>query len=174
MPDVTVILDNWRTAITDARGYHEFKDVSEGSHPVAVDVRRLPVDFDPPDILGKTVTVLPQGRSRTDFVVNPLDTITGRLSGPEGVDVNDVAVKLEPGDRRTTTDRTGYFRFEGLQAADYLVTVDPGSLPQYVLLRGESTKAIRLKIDEPAPIDFEVEVIVPQKPVRQVPLELTQ
>jgi hypothetical protein len=166
---VTLTLDNWKSAVTDLRGYYEFMQVSEGTHHVSIDMRRLPVDYEPAAAMATTALVRPQGRARADFVVYPLCTIKGVVHGPDALTMGSIVIRLEPGDQRTTPNELGQFYFEGLRESDYTIVIDKSSLPPDAVLRSEERQPIRATVGAPAFVEYQVEIVPPQKPVKTIP-----
>ena len=53
-PNVAIILDHNRTAISDATGRYAFTDVPEGTHEVALNMEELPADYSPGPAISRT------------------------------------------------------------------------------------------------------------------------
>jgi hypothetical protein len=101
--------------------------------------------------------------------VLPLSTISGRVTGPEGLTLGDVVIRLLPGSRYTTTAQDGSFHFYNVREGDFELTVDATTLPQGAELKPPSSvkTAVRIGTTTP-PVEFNCIVTNTQKPIRKV------
>ena len=82
--NVSVILDHYRTAVSDATGRYAFTDVPEGPHEVALNMEELPADYEPGPAKLAHVSVEPRAIARTDFNVLRLANLVGEACGAQG------------------------------------------------------------------------------------------
>lgn len=170
-PDVYLVLDSGVAVKTDAFGYFEIQKISEGHHSIALDLDRLPADFNPADRAESSVVLFPEKTTRVEFHLVPLLTLAGiveQVNGnpaPEGV-----VVRLSPGDRYTTTDQAGRFGFYNLPEGDYLVQVDENSLPESARLVSPDRQPVMIRYGSAAaPVQFRYEVVLPgPKPIKTI------
>jgi len=168
---VPVSLDRNRTVLTDAEGHFHFPEVAEGSHSVALDMLQLPADFDPGPVRETTVAVYPSKVARGDLDVVRLAFVQGKVTGPAGVPVDGIAVRIVGTDRYTTPDSEGNFYFYNLGEGDYSFMVDEKTLPEYAVTIKPDRVAVSVRLGrQPEPITFRFEVHQPEKPVRKVVL----
>jgi hypothetical protein len=166
---IPVVLDHGRTVLTGVGGHYVFEGVAEGAHEVALAVEELPADFDPGVRSRSSVVVQPRRIVRADFEVLPLMVIEGRLWGPEKAELKDVIVRLLPGERYTSTDKDGVFRFYNVREGDYSAVLDAQTLPDGGELQSPGQFPVAVRIDSPAlPVNFSFHLKSTQKPVRKV------
>jgi hypothetical protein len=165
---VSVSIDG-RVIITDAEGRFRFPDVPEGIRKVALALHELPAEFDPGKITVSTVTVQPDKLSRADLDVIRLAFIQGKVIAPKDVPVENVVIRMLPGERYTTPDNEGNFYFYNLREGEYEVVVDKNTLPQFAVMNRIERVSVSVKVGrQPEPVSFQFEIRAPQKPVRRV------
>ena len=173
-PGVSVSLDGWRTAVTDADGRYVFDSVPEGAHEVALSLAELPADFDPGEAQKSSVVVQPRRAARADFVVLPLLAFEGKVSGPEGTPLEGIVIRMLPGTRYTSTGTDGSFKFYNVREGDFTVTIDAGTLPEGGRLTSPPGVSVVIRDGTPPPpIEFGFTIHFTVKPIRKV-LEITR
>jgi len=166
---VPVVLDQDRTASTDAEGRFRFAGVAEGSHKVELALQELPAEFDPGKNTGNTILVYPSKLSRADFDVIRLASLQGKVSGPEGVAVDGIVIRMSPGDRYTTPDSDGNFYFYNVREGTYTLAVDEKSLPEFASMKQPDKFVVAVHPDgQPAAVSFGFQIHKPEKPIRKV------
>jgi hypothetical protein len=169
-PNVAVILDHSRTALTDATGRYAFADVPEGLHEVALNMEELPADYAPGPANIARLSVEPRAIARTDFSVLRLANLAGRIVAPKDVQIDDVVVRLVGTKFYTTPYADGTFSFYNLREGQYEVEIDVATLPEGYLLASPARVPVAASSTNPAaPIGFELK-LKPQvvKPVREM------
>jgi len=165
---VSVSIDG-RVIVTDAEGRFRFPDVPEGTHKVALALHELPPEFDPGTITESTIAVHPDKLSRADLDVIRLAFIQGKVIAPKDVPVENVVIRMLPGERYTTPDNEGNFYFYNLREGEYEVVVDKNTLPQFAVMNRIERVSVSVKVGrQPEPVSFQFEIRAPQKPVRRV------
>jgi hypothetical protein len=166
---VPIRLDGYRLAYSDASGYFQFNDVAEGVHQVGPALDELPADVELDGLASADVGVAPRLRSRVDFAVAPLLSVSGRIAAPKGVDLQNVIVRAHPSGRYTTPDLDGNFSLSNLREGTYEVAIDRDSLPQDVVITSAPKLMINLQVDaEPASADFQLAIDHHELPVQRV------
>jgi len=169
-PNVTVILDHYRTALSDATGRYAFADVPEGSHEVELNMEELPADYSPGPANAARVSVEPRAIARTDFSVLRLANLAGKIVAPKDVQVENVVVRLAGTKLYTTPYADGTFSFYNLPEGQYEAEIDAETLPEGYLLASPARVPVAASSTNPAPpIGFELK-LKPQveKPVREM------
>jgi hypothetical protein len=167
---VPVSLDNGRTAVSGPDGHYFFTNVPEGVHEVGLAMDELPADFDPGESPRNQIVVQPNRVARADFEVLPLTSISGRVTGPEKLPLEDIIIRLLPGSRYTSTDRDGAFAFYNVREGDFDLLIDPATLPEGAALESPASVRTSARIGTPAsPVEFIfVTIKSAPKPVRKV------
>ena len=169
--NVTVSLDHYRAAVTDASGRYEFVHVAEGPHEVGLDQEQLPTDYEPGPAPTAIVSVQPQAIARADFTVVRLAYLRGRIVAPVDAPLDGVVIRLAGTNRYTTPDLSGNFAFYNLREGEYDVVIDVDTLPDgYLLASSPSIRSLASSSASPAaPIRFELRLKPqPNKPIRQL------
>jgi len=166
---IPLSLDGVRTVLSGPDGHYVFDNVPEGSHEVGLALAELPADFDPGARQKTQVAVQPRRPARADFDVLPLAVIPGHVTGPEGVELHDIVIRLLPGNRYTTTRNDGSFTFYNVREGDFEVALDATTLPPAVELKSPSSFGSSVRIGTPpAPVEFVLTGNTSQKPIRKV------
>lgn len=169
-PNVTIILDHSRTALSDATGRYAFADVPEGTHEVALNMEELPADYEPGPAQIEHVSVAPRAIARTDFNVVRLANLAGKIVAPKDVQIEDVVVRVVGTKLYTTPYGDGTFSFYNLREGKYEVEIDVATLPEGYVLASPARVAVGASsITPPPPIGFEIKLkpaVV--KPVREM------
>lgn len=164
---IPVSLDGTRASVSDANGHYRFIDVPEGVHHISLDTSQLPADFDSGGVAETDVKVEPRAVARTDFNVARLTYATGKVAAPAGMALENVLIRLLPGDRYTTPDADGNFGFYNLREGDYELVVDAESLPADSTVVSAARLPISVRLDAaPVNAQFELGVRKSEKPVR--------
>jgi hypothetical protein len=169
-PNVTIILDHGRTAVSDATGRYAFSDVPEGLHQVELNMEELPADYSPGPANLSHVNVQPRAIARTDFNVARLANLAGKVTAPAGVQFDDVIVRLVGTKLYTTPYSDGTFSFYNLAEGHYDVEIDASTLPDgYVLASPARVAGDASSASPVSTLGFEMK-IKPQaeKPVREM------
>ncbi len=168
-PGIAVSLDGGRTAVSGADGRYIFESVPEGAHDVTLSKAELPADFDPGGTVAAHIVVQPRRTARADFAVLPLLTLSGKVGGPQGAPLGGIVIRMAPGNRYTTTDDDGAFRFYNVREGDCALAVDPKTLPEGGVLAPSGTVSVPIRVGTvPPPIEFHFAVQSTQKPIRKV------
>jgi len=169
--NVTVSLDHYRAAVTDASGRYEFVHVAEGPHEVGLDLEQVPADYEPGPAPSAMVSVQPQAIARADFTVVRLAYFKGRIVAPVGTPLEGIVIRLAGTNRYTTPDLNGNFAFYNLREGEYDVAIDVDTLPDgYLLASPSSIRSLASSSAGPTgPIRFELRLKPqPNKPIRQL------
>ena len=166
---IPVSMDQDRTATTDAEGRFRFQDVPEGVHKIALALQELPSDFDPGKNTEALLSIHANRATRCDLDVVHLASISGRIVGPPGTSVENMVIRLKPGDQYTTPESNGSFAFYNVREGDYVLELDAKTLPQYAIVTSQRQVPVKIHLGEtPNPVVFQFKVEKPQKPVRKV------
>ena len=166
---IPVRLDGYRLAFTDASGYFQFNEVAEGVHKVGPALEELPADVELDGLASADVGVAPRLRSRIDFAVAPLLSVSGKITAPKGVVLENVVVRAHPSNRYTTPDPDGYFSLANLREGTYDISIDRDSLPEDVVITSAPSLMVNLQVDaEPASADFQLAIEHHELPVQRV------
>jgi hypothetical protein len=169
-PNVAIILDHGRTAMSDGTGHYEFPDVPEGQHQVELNMEELPADYSPGPENVTRVTVAPRSIARTDFNVTRLANLVGKIVAPKDVQVENIVVRIVGSKLYTTPYGDGTFSFYNLNEGHYEVEMDAATIPEgYILASPARVKADASSTGPALAIGFELKV-KPQavKPVREM------
>ena len=168
--NVGVSLDSYREATTDAKGHYEFSEVPEGPHEVALNLERLPTEYELGPATKGRVKVEPRAIARTDFNVVRLAMLSGKVAAPVGTPVEDIVIRLAGTNRYTTPYQDGSYFFYNLREGECEVAIDPQTVPEGYLLASPATAhASARSVTTAPPIVFELKE-KPQavKPVREI------
>ncbi|WP_263366719.1 MSCRAMM family protein [Edaphobacter bradus] len=169
-PNVTIILDHNRTAVSDTTGRYAFADVPEGLHQVELNMEELPADYAPGPADVAHVSVVPRTIARTDFDVLRLANLTGKIVAPKDVQIGNVVLRLVGTKLYTTPYGDGTFSFYNLGEGRYEVEIDVQTLPEGYILASPARMAVVASSTGPAStIGFELKIKPQaQKPVREI------
>jgi len=169
LASIPICLDGTRTVVSGADGRYVFGDVPEGMHEVALSPTELPADFDPGDQPKVQVAVVARRPVSADFEVLPLVSLAGRVTGPDGVPLDGIVIRMAPGNRYTTTDNDGDFTFYNVREGDVVLALDTATLPAEAVLNSPDRVALSLRCGEPPPLaKFSFVRHSRTKPVRNV------
>jgi hypothetical protein len=154
LPDVEVVLNGTTRTRTDAHGRYRFTDVSAGVHRVEV---RNPSD-EPFYFTTPSPTEAGIGTTVNFGVGLLLSRVRGVVTDDAGSPLTGIAVRLQGEGRQESawTAGDGTFRFDGLPAGDYEVSVDPASVPPGYRLRDLRPTSVRTRPGEPTTLVFAV------------------
>jgi hypothetical protein len=165
---VSVSIDG-RAVVTDAEGRFRFSDVPEGTRKVLLALHEPPPEFDPGKITEFEVVVRPDKLSRADLDVVRLVFLQGQVIGPKDVSLENAVIRVLPGERYTTPDSQGAFYFYNLREGNYEVVLDKTTLPEFAVMGQPDRVSVSVQVGrQPEPINFQFEVKLPEKPVRNV------
>lgn len=166
---IPVSLDGVRVTTTQAGGRYHFSDVPEGVHRIDLDMQALPADFETGMAIEERVRVEPRSNVRADLHVIRLTFLTGKITAPHGVALDEVIVRLSPSKRYTTPDADGNFTFYNLREGDYELAVDEQTLPEGCQLISPSRTAVAVRLDSIGNVAlFEMGIRMIEKPVRMM------
>ena len=169
VPGVAVKLDNSRTVTTDANGKFRFVEVPEGPHLVALAIEQLPAEYNPGGRKEVTVRVLPARAARAELDVASLTSLSGFITSPAGTLAQDIAIRLLPTRRFTTTREDGSFTFYNVPEGLYEVEIARETLPEETALTSGSHVATSVRLGTAiAPVAFAIASTRKEKPTRQV------
>jgi hypothetical protein len=165
---IPVILDQVRTVLTNSQGLFRFVDVPEGAHKVELSLREMPTDFDPGKNRTNSIVVHSSKLSRADFDVVRLVYIQGKLTGPKDAPLDNIVIRMLPGERYTTADTEGNFFFYNLREGEYTLAVDEKTLPEFAVM-DQPRISVPVHVGAaPERVAFEFKINKPEKPVRRV------
>ncbi|MGO9435027.1 MAG: collagen binding domain-containing protein [Terracidiphilus sp.] len=169
-PNVTIILDKGRTAISDSSGNYAFSDVPEGIHELALSMEQLPADYAPGPASVAHLNVQPRGVSRSDFDVVRLANLAGKIVAPKDVQIENVVVRLVGTKVYTTPYEDGTFSFYNLSEGHYEVEIDTTTLPEGYQLASPARIAVDASsTSSDTQVGFEIKIKPPvEKPVREM------
>jgi len=164
-PGVTVRLDQGRTAASGSDGRFRFTDVPAGDHRIGIVTEQLPVEFDLGPASEANVAVTAGRAATVDFSVVIMAFLGGRVSGPPGLPLNGIVIRLAGSERQTTADAAGNFRFPRLRDGDYTVVLEEKTLPENAVLTtpGSVTLSLRAGKETPA-AEFHFEIRKTEEP----------
>lgn len=169
-PNVGIILDHGRTAVSDSTGHYTFTDVPEGQHQVELNMEELPADYSPGPENVAQVSLAPRAIARTDFNVVRLANLSGRIVAPKDVQLDNVVVRIAGTKLYTTPYDDGTFSFYNLQEGHYEVEIDAATIPDgYILVSPARVKVDASSTGQASMISFELKIKPPVvKPVREM------
>ncbi|HEX5473680.1 MAG TPA: SPOR domain-containing protein [Vicinamibacterales bacterium] len=163
--------------VTTARdGQFAFMNVPAGSQHVALDLRALPVDFDPPAVPDLVVDLGRGDTQRVAFGLIPLGAVHGRVVND--LNRNGVADAGEPavegavltldGGERSEVVRKGIFRFEAVRSGAHRLALLAESLPDGSKITGEAEQSVTIAREHPAPDATFLVTIAKRPEIRKV------
>jgi hypothetical protein len=174
---IPVTVDGLRSSLTDANGHYRITDVPQGARTVALNDRELPADFEPATHGSLKATVTPRGVTRVELSVRPLTHLSGQITAPPDIPLENILIRLLPSDRYTTPDSDGTFNFYNLREGDYELAVDDATLPEGTYLSSGQRIALQVRIAKDLPsIEFLLNNKTVEKPIQrtfQQRIELT-
>jgi hypothetical protein len=166
---IPVSLDGVRVTLTQPGGRYRFSDVPEGVHRIDLDMQALPADFETGTAIEEHIKVEPRSTTRADLNVVRLTSLTGKITAPPGIAIDEVVVRLSPSRRYTTPDADGNFTFYNLREGDYEIAVDEQTLPEGCLLLSHARASVAVRLDSDANSAlFEIGIRKVEKPVRMM------
>jgi hypothetical protein len=172
-PGVVVTLESGLRATTDLNGRYRFDGVAEGLHTVSINMEELPADYNPGEKTKSPVSVFPRKSSRADLEIYALSAFVGKvtvLPGSAFDGLEGIVIRLEPGQRYTTTLNDGSFAFYNTPDGDYQLRIDERTLPPDARLKSAPNVALVIGAGSvPAAVQFEIDRIPAQeKRIRKV------
>ena len=134
-----------------------------------LDIERLPARYNPAGSIHQFVDVRPTETSRADFHIVSLAWFEGRVRDSEQLRLENVVVRLRPGDRYTTAESDGSFSFHNLPLGEYEASIDPSELPGGVVILSKPTVPVSLFDGSEAPfVSFQLGVRREKKKIRHI------
>lgn len=136
---VTIRLEDGSTVKTDEKGYYRFSMVEVGSHLVTLDVKRIPAEYSIISSERVKVDIKLRETLRVNFQLIAVGRIEGRVINdinsngkvdPGEKGSSDILVLLQPGNNNSYTDDDGKFIFENILPGEYILKLDPATLPE--------------------------------------------
>ena len=91
------------------------------------------------------------------------------MTGPEGVALDGLVIRLLPGERYTLTTSDGRFAFYNVREGDFNIAIDAGALPENGKLLSEPSVPVGVRAGGSIPsTTFSVGIVSSQKPIRKV------
>ena len=140
------------SATTSRDGGFAFVNVPAGLQSVGLDIRALPVDFDPPFVFELQLELARGETHRVAFGLIPLGTIRGRVIKDDNrngrVDPGEApvegAVLVLDGGARSEQVRKGQFKFEAVRSGEHALELLPDSLPEGGTITGAPRVTVAL------------------------------
>lgn len=145
--DVIIRLEDGSIVKTDEKGFFQFSRVEVGGHLVTLDVRRIPADYSIVSPEKVKVEVKLRETARVNFQLIATARIEGRVINdtngngkfdPDEKGIPDVLVILQLGENNTYTDEEGKFIFENVLPGEYILKLDPATLPEDAIFTSPS------------------------------------
>jgi cell division protein FtsN len=157
LPDITITLDDGRSARTDERGAYAFRSVSPGPHKIAAQLPGTPrAFFTTPS---RAETKVP---AHVDFgLVWAAARIDGRVISDAGAGIPGAVLSAAPQSGppiTTTSDSAGRFVF-AVPPGTFRVKLAAESLPAGYSLAGEGERTLTVEPDRPQTVSFEVHAL---------------
>ena len=169
VPGITISLNGEQSAITDSKGRYVFQKVAQGARRVDLHIERLPAHYNPAGSIHQFVDVRPTETSRADFHIVSLAWFEGRVRDSEQLRLENVVVRLRPGDRYTTAESDGSFSFHNLPLGEYEASIDHSQLPGNVVILSKRTVPVSLFDGSETPfVSFELGVRREKKKIRHI------
>ncbi len=172
--EVTIALESGRSAVTDRQGRYRFDGVAEGEHIATLDMEALPAHYNPGPNAKARVVIGPRKVARADFEVYSLGGIAGTVTARPGSgfeSLEGIVVRLEPGDRYTTTSRDGGFAFYNVPEGAYQVRIDPKTLPPDAVIAGPDARPVEMRsgtAGSAVVLEIERKAAARERPTRRV------
>jgi hypothetical protein len=153
--DITIRLEDGSTAKTDEKGYYQFSRVEVRGHLVTLDVRRIPADYSTISPEKMKVEVKLRETVRVNFQLIAAGRIEGRVINdvngngkfdPGEKGISDVLVLLEPGNNNGYTDEAGKFIFENILPGEYILKLDPATLPEDSVFTSSEESTVQVPV----------------------------
>jgi hypothetical protein len=166
---IPVTLDGHSTVTTGSDGRYLFSEVPEGQHELSLSATELPADFDPGEPAKSHLVVQARRIARADFEVFPLSALEGTVTGPEGVVLDGILIRLLPGARYTLTTSKGRFAFYNLREGNFDLAIDTGTLPANSKLLSAPSVRVAVRVGTSIPsTTFSIGIVVREKTIRKV------
>ena len=166
---IPIALDGGRTVTTGSDGRYLFSEVPEGPHEVSLSATQLPADLDPGEPAKASLVIQPRRVAHADFEVLPLSIVEGTATGPEGMALDGLLIRLLPGARYTLTTSEGRFAFYNVREGDYKLAIDADTLPPNAKLLSEPSVAVAVRAGASVPsARFSIGIVTKEKAIRKV------
>jgi hypothetical protein len=175
-PGIAVTLESGQSAKTDVDGRYRFESVAEGAHTVSINMEELPADYNPGEKTKSPVTVGTRKSSRVDLELYALSAFVGRVAVQPGSvfeSLEGIVIRMEPGQRYTTTLKDGSFAFYNTPDGDYQLRIDESTLPPEARLKSSPNTVLAIRTGSaPGAAQLEIDRIPVQKKRIRTVLEL--
>jgi hypothetical protein len=113
--------------------------------------------------------IQPRRVAHADFEVLPLSIVEGTVTGPEGIALDGLLIRLLPGARYTLTTSEGRFAFYNVREGDYQLAIDTDTLPPNAKLLSEPSVPVAVRAGDPVPSAmFSIGIVSKEKAIRKV------
>lgn len=156
---IRLLLEDGSIATSDGSGKFSFTNVVMGAHTLALDTKRIPIEYDFVGEAKSKLEVKRRGTLQLDLPFQPLGRMGGQViedangngrgdEGEKGIPNALITAVLGEKEFFTYTDEKGQFLFEGLRGGSYRLALDLTSLPQGAEMTSEEQIAATLPIGE--------------------------
>lgn len=124
-----------KVQFTDHEGKFTFINIPHGVHYLGFDYSQLPIEMTP-STADKNVKVEANGEVIEYlglYVVGAVDGMIIVEDLPASLSLNNIKLVALPGDYTAYTDRYGYYYFDQLPPGNYMISIDPATLPDWVM-----------------------------------------
>jgi cell division septation protein DedD len=157
LPDITVTLDDGRSARTDGRGVYAFRNVKPGPHRIAAQLPAAPRAF-----FTTSSSAEAKVPAHVDFgLVWAAARIDGRVISDAGAGIPGVVLSAAPRNGppiSTTSDSRGGFVF-AVPPGTFRVGLGAESLPAGYSVAGEAERTLTAETDRPQTVSFEAHAL---------------
>jgi cell division septation protein DedD len=152
LADVAIVLDEARYTRTDVSGHFRFDDVERGRH--RVEARYAPGE--PTFFTTPSPVDVATGTSVVFGIAPSRSSLRGVVRTDAGAALSDVVIQIAGNNRRISvrTGDDGTFAAEGLEAGDYDVSVEAGSIPAGYPVESLAPQHIHVEQERPGRVTF--------------------
>ena len=154
---VRVQLEDGTVATSDASGKFSFTNVEMGEHMVALDIKKVPIEYDFPGDPKTKLEVKRRGVSQVDFAFQLLGKMSGKVvedangngridEGEKGIGDALILLVREGKEFFTYSDDEGNFSLENLRGGTYRIRLDLASVAEGAEITSEEFLAASLPI----------------------------
>jgi len=154
---IRVQLEDGTVATSDASGKFSFTNVEMGEHTVALDIKKVPIEYDFPGDPKTKLEVKRRGVSEVDFAFQLLGKMSGKVvedangngridEGEKGIANALILLTREGKEFFTYSDDEGNFSLENLRGGTYRIRLDLASVAEGAEITSEEFLAASLPI----------------------------